>query len=79
MTNLNSSNLDFFLNKMAFGTLLVGQRLRLHLPVQSVQVLSLVRELRSHIPETNQKIHKTEAILYKFNNNLKNGPQQKYL
>ena len=46
------------------GISLVVQQLRPCLPVLGVQVLSLIRQLRSHMPH-GQKTpdHKTEAIL----------------
>ena len=39
-----------------YGTSLAVQWLRLHLPMQSVQVRSLVRRLRSHVPHSEAKI-----------------------
>ena len=47
--------------KVVKGTSLAVQGLRLPLPIQGVQVQSLVRELRPHIPQGQN--HKTEAIL----------------
>ena len=59
------------------GTSLVLQWLRLCLPVQGVQVQSLVREQRSHVPRS-QKIEtlkeKQKQYCNKFNKDFKNGP-----
>ena len=55
-----------WLEMTGVGTSLTVQWLRLHLPMQAMQVWSLVRELRSHMPQgqknKNPK-YKTEAIL----------------
>ena len=48
------------------GTSLVVQELRLHLPVQEVQVRSLARELRSHMPGAKKK-KKQKQYCNKFN------------
>ena len=42
--------LRYLLQKEVMGTLLVVQWLRLHLPMQGVQVGFLVREITSHMP-----------------------------
>ena len=39
------------------------QWLKLHLPMQEVQVQNLFRELRSHMPRAKKLKHKTEAVL----------------
>ena len=39
------------------------QLLSLRLPMQAVQVLPLVGELRPHMPHSQKTKHKTEAIL----------------
>ena len=59
-----------------FWTSLAVQWLRLRLPMQGVQVQSLVRELRSH-----EKIkHRKQKQYYnKFNKDFKSGPHQKKL
>ena len=50
--------------KPTLGTSLASQWLRLHLPVQGVQVGSLVGELRSHMPHGQKtKTQKSEVIL----------------
>ena len=63
------------------GTSLAVQWLRLRLPMQGVQVQSLVRELRSHIPrgKKNPKNIKQKQYCNKLNKHLKNGPHQKNL
>ena len=48
---------------LSLGTSLVVQWLRHRLPMQGVQVQSLVGELRSHMPRAKEPKHKTEAIL----------------
>ena len=53
------------------GTFLVVQRLRLRLPMQGVQVQSLVRELRSHMPWATKTKDKVNNIITKFNKDLK--------
>ena len=51
------------LKQIPGGASLAVQSLRLHLPIQRVQVRSLVGELRSHMPCGHKtKKHKTEAI-----------------
>ena len=45
--------------KIFWGTSLVVQWLRLRLPVLGVQIQSLVRELRSHMPPDQKKKKKT--------------------
>ena len=62
------ASLPSSLQKVYSGTSLAVQRLRLHLPVQGVQVRSLVRELRSHMPlgQKNQSI-KQKHCCNKFN------------
>ena len=59
------------------GTSLI-QWLRLHLPMQGVQVLSLVRDLRSHMigSPKNQNV-KQKQYCNKFNKDFKNCPHQK--
>ena len=59
-----------------FWTSLAVQWLRLRLPMQGVQVQSLVRELRSH-----EKIKHIKQKQYynKFNKDFKSGPHQKKL
>ena len=59
------------------GTSLI-QSLRLHLPMQGVQVLSLVRDLRSHMigSPKNQNV-KQKQYCNKFNKDFKNCPHQK--
>ena len=56
-------------------TFLVFQWLELHLPMQGVQVQSLVRKLRSHMPG-GQKTEKVKQKQYcnKFNKDFKNSP-----
>ena len=44
------------------GTSLVVQELRLHLPVQEVQVRSLARELRSHMPGAKKKKNRSNIV-----------------
>ena len=63
---------------MRFGTSLAVQWLRLRLPMQGVQVQSLDRELRSHMPH-HQKTKNIRQKQYcnKFNKDFKNGPHQK--
>ena len=58
------------------GTSLVVQWLRLRLPIQGVQVRSLVGNLRSHMPRS-QKTKKQKQYCNKFNKDFKNGPHQK--
>jgi len=43
------------------GTSLAAQRLRVHLPMQGVQVRSLIRELGSHIPLGKKKKKKLKT------------------
>ena len=68
---------------MLKGTSLVGQWLRLHLPMQRVWVRSLVREIRfPHASqpkkETNKQTNiKQKQYCNKFDNDFKNGPHQK--
>ena len=60
------TQVSVFVKSDQTGTSLVVQWLRLCLPVQGVQVRSLVRKLRSHMPlseKKNNKTHETEAIL----------------
>ena len=57
------------------GTSLAVQWLRLRLPMQGVQVQSLVGERRSHMP-CGQKA-KQKQYCNKFNKHFKNGPHQK--
>ena len=45
------------------GTSLVVQCLRLHLPMQGLQVHSLARELSSHMTHSRKNKAKTEAVL----------------
>ena len=47
--------LDQLLEKKKEGTSPAVQQLRLCLPIQGVQVPSLVRELRSHIPHSKKE------------------------
>ena len=58
--------------KPCFGTSLVVQRLRLRLPIQGMQVQSLVWELKSHMPrgQKNQNI-KQKQYCNKFNKHFK--------
>ena len=60
------------------GTSLVVQWLRLHLPLQRVQVQSLVGELRFPyaLEPTNQNM-KQKQYCNKLNRDFKNGPYQK--
>ena len=56
------------------GTCLVVQWLRLPLPMQGVQVPSLVGELRRHLPCGQKPKHKTQKqYCDKFNKDFKNG------
>ena len=59
-----------------FWTSIAVQWLRLRLPMQGVQVQSLVRKLRSH-----EKIKHIKQKQYynKFNKDFKSGPHQKKL
>ena len=59
------------------GTFLVVQWLRLHLPMQGVQVQSLVRELRSHMPCNQKTKYKTKQCCNKFSEDFKNGLHSK--
>ena len=67
-----------FIKIYRLETSLVVQWLRLRLPVQGVKVRSLVREIRSHMPQEqkNQNI-KQKRYCNKFNKDFKNGPHQK--
>ena len=56
------------------GTFLTVQWLTLHLPMQGVQVQSLVRELRFHMPLGQESKHKHKPYCNKFNKGFKNGP-----
>ena len=58
--------------KTKVGISLVIHRLMLRLPLQRVQVRSLIRELAAKKPN-----HKTSNIVNKFNNDFKNGPHPK--
>ena len=49
--------------KIMLGTSPVLQWLRLHLPMQGLQIQSLVREQRSHTPWDQKTKHQAEAIL----------------
>ena len=53
------------------------QWLRLHLPSQRVQVLSLTGELRSRMPCRQKSKTKQKPYYNKFNKDLKSGPRQK--
>ena len=55
---------------LSTGASLVVQWLRLHLPLQGVQVQSLVRELRSHMPCENENINQNQYC-NKFNKDFK--------
>ena len=55
------------------------QWLRLHFPIQGVQVQSLVGELRSHKPLGQKAKTKQKQYYNKFNKDFKNGPYQKNL
>jgi len=57
----------------------VVQWLRLHFPIQGVQVQSLVGELRSHKPLGQKAKTKQKQYYNKFNKDFKNGPYQKNL
>ena len=59
------------------GTSLEVQWLRLRLPMQGVQVRSLVGELRSHVPHSQKTKTKQKQYCNKFNKDFKNGPHQK--
>ena len=61
------------------GTSLVVQWLRLHFPIQGVQVQSLVGELRSHKPLGQKAKTKQKQYYNKFNKDFKNSPYQKNL
>ena len=67
-----------FSKNHVLGTSLAVQWLRLCLPMQGVQVQSLVGELRSPMPrgQKNQNI-KQKQYCNKFNKDFKNGPHQK--
>ena len=55
---------DASCKELPLGSSLVGQWFRLLLPAQGVQVRSLVRELRSHMPKSqNQNLKIKEATL----------------
>ena len=58
--------------KTKVGISLVIHGLMLRLPLQRVQVRSLIRELAAKKPN-----HKTSNIVNKFNNDFKNGPHPK--
>ena len=45
--------------------------------MQGVQILSLVEELRSHLPHAQEPKQKQKQYCNKFNKNFKNGPRQK--
>ena len=47
------------------------------LPMQGVQIQSLVREIRSHIPRGQKPKLKGETILQQIDKDFKNGPHQK--
>ena len=66
------------LRKTPSGTSLMVQWLRLCLPIQGIQVQSLVQDLRSHIGASTQNI-KQKQYCNKFNKNFKNGPHQQNL
>ena len=55
------------------------QWLRLHFPIQGVQVQSLVGELRSHKPLGQKAKTKQKQYYNKFNKYFKNSPYQKNL
>ena len=61
------------IRKVALGTFLAVQWLRLYLPMQWVQVQSMARELRSHMPrdvalkkKTNKKKKQRKMALSEF-------------
>ena len=60
----------------ASETSLVVQWLGLCLPMQGVQILSLVEKLRSHLPYAQEPKQKQKQYCNKFNKNFKNGPHQ---
>jgi len=66
--------------KQQAGTSLVVQWLRFHFPVQGMQVRSLVKELGSHMPRSQNKQtnnHKQQKQSFnKFSKRFKNGPHQ---
>jgi len=55
------------------GNSLVVQWLRLCLPMYGVQVRSLIGDLRSHIPCSQNQNIKQEEYCNQFNKDLKNG------
>ena len=51
--------------KASDGTSLTSQCLRVHLPMQGVHVHSLIRELRSHMPQCPKKLKKQRSNIVK--------------
>ena len=72
------TSVPFYRISGMLGTFLAVQWLRLRLPMQGVQLRSLVGELRFHMPH-GQKTQNIKQKQYcnKFNKDFKNGPQQK--
>ena len=69
------SAIVFHLTVLVWGTSLVIWRLRLHPPMKGVQVLSLVRKLKSHMPHDQnikKKKKKTRNIVKNSIEALKN-------
>ena len=68
------------IKNLSARTSLVVQWLRLHLPMQGMQVQFLVRELRSHMPQAKKPKHiRQKQYCNKFNKDFKNGPHEKNL
>ena len=59
------------------GTSLMVQWLKLHLPMQGLQVWSPVWELRSHVSWPKHQNIKHKLSLYKFKKDFKNDPHAK--
>ena len=69
--------ISFFLIKRPLGISLVVQGWRFHLPVQGVQVQSLVRELRFHIPRGHKTKAQNRSNIVTNSIKTKNDPHQK--
>ena len=70
---------EFFsiVKEKRIGTFLGVQWSTLHLLMQGLQVQSLVRELRFHMPLGQESKHQNKPYCNKFNKGFKNGPHWK--